>query len=52
MMGAGSVWIEEEGDPYGGDRAEFASVLDLLETGMTNLTSQLRALLHAPVADR
>jgi len=39
-------------DPYGGDRAEFASVLDLLETGMTNLTDQLRTLLQAPVAER
>jgi protein-tyrosine phosphatase len=39
-------------DPYGGDRAEFGRVLDLLETGMANLTGQLRTLLQAPVADR
>ena len=49
VAGLGGVDVP---DPYGGDRAEFGRVLDLLETGMANLTGQLRTLLQAPVADR
>lgn len=33
-------------DPYGGDAGEFARVLDLLESGMTRLVSQLSELLR------
>jgi protein-tyrosine phosphatase len=32
-------------DPYYGDAADFARVLDLLETGMANLVQQLTVLL-------
>ncbi len=39
-------------DPYGGDPGEFARVLDLLESGMTRLVSQLSELLGMPAAER
>jgi protein-tyrosine phosphatase len=39
-------------DPYGGDASEFGRVLDLLESGMTNLVGQLRTLLETRAAGR
>jgi protein-tyrosine phosphatase len=39
-------------DPYGGHAAEFARVLDMLETGMARLTAQLRAVVGTPAGER
>jgi protein-tyrosine phosphatase len=47
VAGLGGVDVP---DPYGSDPAEFARVLDMLESGMTHLVAQLRTLLGTPVA--
>ena len=39
-------------DPYGGNPAEFARVLDMLEAGLARLVDQLRTVVGAPAADR
>jgi protein-tyrosine phosphatase len=39
-------------DPYGGNASEFGRVLDLLESGMTNLVGQLRTLLETRATGR
>jgi protein-tyrosine phosphatase len=39
-------------DPYGGNASEFGRVLDLLESGMTDLVGQLRTLLETRAAGR
>jgi protein-tyrosine phosphatase len=39
-------------DPYGGNQAEFARVLDMLESGMRRLVDQLRTVVGAPAAER
>jgi protein-tyrosine phosphatase len=39
-------------DPYGSDPAEFARVLDMLESGMTDLVAQLSELLGTTPAPR
>jgi len=39
-------------DPYGGNQAEFARVLDMLESGVSRLVDQLRTVLGTPAAER
>ena len=39
-------------DPYGGGPEDFAQVLDMLETGMTRVAAQLRAVAPAPAGGR
>jgi protein-tyrosine phosphatase len=39
-------------DPYGGNPAEFARVLDMLELGMRRLVDQLRTVVGTPAAER
>ena len=39
-------------DPYGGNPAEFARVLDMLESGMRRITDQLRTVVGTPAAER
>ena len=39
-------------DPYGGNPAEFARVLDMLELGVSRLVDQLRTVLGTPAAER
>jgi protein-tyrosine phosphatase len=38
-------------DPYGGNPAEFARVLDMLESGTSRLVDQLRTVLGTPAAE-
>jgi protein-tyrosine phosphatase len=45
VAGLGAVDVP---DPYGGDPAEFARVLDMLESAMPHLVRQLAATLDSP----